>query len=121
MIIFNRDNSKAGGLTGLKSFMLIGETNCSASNISIQYSEVDFGKEQPLHQHDPEQCYFIIDGEGMMFVGDETREVQEGDAIYIPSNAVHGIKNTGSKLLKYLTANSPAFGNVYENKLWPKG
>lgn len=121
MFIFNRDNSKSGGLTGLKSFMLIGQSNSLVSNISLQYSEVDIDKEQPLHQHVPEQCYYIIDGEGMMSVGDETCKVQEGDAIYIPSNVVHGIKNIGCKLLKYLTANSPAFGNDYENKLWPNG
>lgn len=121
MIIFNRENSKSGGVPGLKSFMLIGEGNSSVSNISLQYSEVELGKEQPLHNHAQEQCYYIIDGEGMMYVGNETCKVQEGDAIYIPSDAVHGIKNIGRKLLKYLTANSPTFGSDYENKLWPNG
>jgi len=99
--------------------MLIGESNCSVSNISIQYSEVDVDKEQPLHHHAPEQCYYIIEGEGMMTVGNENCKVQKGDAIYIPANAIHGIKNTGSSLLKYLTSNSPSFGSDYENKLWP--
>jgi mannose-6-phosphate isomerase-like protein (cupin superfamily) len=44
------------------------------------------------------QCYFIIDGEGLMTVGTETNAVKEGDAILIPSNEKHGIKNIGSKI-----------------------
>jgi len=54
-----------------------------------------------------------------MIVEGETREVSEGDAIFIPSNKKHGITNTGSAVLEYLTANSPAFDKEYEDRLWP--
>jgi len=54
-----------------------------------------------------------------MIVEDESREVTEGDAIFIPSNKKHGIKNTSSVVLEYLTANSPAFNKGYEDRLWP--
>jgi len=54
-----------------------------------------------------------------MKIEDEEKIVEPGDAIYIPSNREHGIKNIGNEVLEYLTANTPAFDPDYESKLWP--
>jgi len=54
-----------------------------------------------------------------MIVGEESREVLAGDAVYIPSNFKHGIKNIGNDVLEYLTANAPVFSDQYESTLWP--
>jgi len=120
MEVFNRGNSRnTGQLTTLTSWMLISPQNSSTRSISIQVSEIPVGSAQPVHNHGPEQCYYIIKGNGLMIVEDESREVTEGDAIFIPSNKKHGIKNTSSVVLEYLTANSPAFNKGYEDRLWP--
>ena len=87
--------------------------------LSIQISEIPAGSEQPIHQHEPEQCYYIISGKGLMIIEEESRDVFAGDAIYIPSNLNHGIKNTGDDVLEYLTANTPVFSDQYEKTLWP--
>lgn len=119
MQIFNRGNAKnTGNLAILSSWMLIGSQNSSARSISMQISEIPVGSEQPVHNHDPEQCYYIIRGMGLMIIEDETSEVRAGDAVHIPSNKKHGLKNLGDDVLEYLTANSPMFGAPYENKLW---
>ena len=55
-----------------------------------------------------------------MIIEDEKQKVNEGDAIFIPSNKNHGIINIGNQPLEYLTVNSPPFNEDYENKLWPK-
>jgi mannose-6-phosphate isomerase-like protein (cupin superfamily) len=120
MEIFNKGNSKnTGQLPILSSWMLISPQNSSAQGISVQISEIPIGSEQPVHNHDPEQCYYIIKGKGLMIKEVETREVSAGDAVYIPSNKKHGIKNMGDNVLEYLTANSPVFSEQYENSLWP--
>lgn len=122
MDIFNRSNSKhTGELPILTSWMLIGSQNSSTKNLSVQISEVPIGSEQPTHQHAPEQCYYILKGKGLMMIGDESKEVTSGDAVYIPSNANHGIKNIGEEVLEYLTANTPVFSEDYENIFWPSG
>jgi mannose-6-phosphate isomerase-like protein (cupin superfamily) len=119
MEIFNISNSRnTGRLEILTSHMLISPQNSSTMNLSIQISTIPKGSEQPIHAHDPEQCYYIIKGTGLMIIEDETREVTSGDAIYIPSNKKHGIKNIGNMDLEYLTANSPAFTKDYEDSLW---
>ena len=120
MEVFNKANSRnTGELPMLASWMLISPQNTSAQNISLQISEIPVGSEQPIHNHEPEQCYYIIKGKGIIFIEDESREVAAGDAIFIPANRKHGIKNIGNDVLEYLTANTPAFSREYESALWP--
>lgn len=120
MDVFNRTNSRnTGRLSMLTSWMLISPRNAKSKNLSIQISEVPAGSGQPIHNHEPEQCYYIIKGNGLMTIEDEFREVKAGDAIFIPSNLKHGIKNTGDDTLEYLTANAPVFNEQYETALWP--
>ena len=120
MKIFNRGNARnTGNLPMLSSWMLIGARNSPARAISVQISEIPVGSEQPVHNHAPEQCYYIIRGKGLMVIEEESAEVFAGDAIHIPSNRKHGIKNLGDDVLEYLTVNSPMFEEQYENDLWP--
>ena len=61
MEVFNRNNSKnTGQLPILTSWMLISPNNSPTKNLSVQISEVPAGSEQPIHNHEPEQCYYII-------------------------------------------------------------
>jgi len=121
MKVFNRHHSNnTGDLKILTSWMLISPYNSATQNLSLQISEIPVGSEQPVHNHEPEQCYYIIRGTGLMVIENESQEVKEGDAIFIPSNSKHGIKNLGSEILEYITANAPAFSKEYEATLWPE-
>jgi mannose-6-phosphate isomerase-like protein (cupin superfamily) len=120
MKIFNRDNSNnTGSLKILSSWILISPQNTASQNLSLQISEIPIGSEQPIHNHEPEQCYYIIKGKGLMLIENESQKVKAGDAIFIPSNFRHGIKNMGNEILEYITANAPAFSKDYEAALWP--
>lgn len=120
MKIFNRENANSTGeLKILSSWMLLSPQNTASQNISLQISEIPIGSEQPIHNHEPEQCYYIIKGKGLMVIENEAQEVNAGDAIFIPSNFKHGIKNLGNEILEYITANAPAFSREYEAALWP--
>lgn len=119
MLITNNRNTKYGLYDGFSTNLLIGELNCGAKDISIQITVVGQNKMQYLHSHKQAQCYYIISGFGLMIIDDQKAEVKEGDAVFIPSNAEHGIKNIGNTKLKYLTANQ-AFGSDRENELWPE-
>lgn len=120
MKVFNRENSNnTGDLKILSSWMLLSPQNTASQNLSLQVSEIPIGSEQPIHNHEPEQCYYIIKGNGLMFIENESRKVKAGDAIFIPSNSKHGIKNLGNDILEYITANAPVFSKEYEAALWP--
>jgi mannose-6-phosphate isomerase-like protein (cupin superfamily) len=120
MEIFNKSNSRnTGTLEILTSHILISPQNSSSKNLSIQISTIPIGSEQPIHAHEPEQCYYIVKGTGLMIIEGEAKEVKSGDAIYIAPNKKHGIRNLGGMDLEYLTANTPAFTKEYEKSFWP--
>lgn len=117
MLITNCKNPKIGRYDGFTTYLLIGEHNSGSKEISIQITDVESGSMQSLHSHEQEQCYYIVTGKGSVYVNDETNIVCEGDAVFIPSNAIHGIRNIGTEKLVYLTANQ-AFGVKKENEIW---
>jgi mannose-6-phosphate isomerase-like protein (cupin superfamily) len=119
MLITNRKNTRLGKYDGFKTNLLIGENNSGSKNISIQFTDVELNGMQFVHSHEQEQCYYIISGTGLMTIDNQTEEVEEGDAVFIPSNSSHGIKNIGNNRLTYLTANQ-AFGKQREKELWPE-
>jgi hypothetical protein len=51
----------------------------------------------------------LLEGSGAMTVGDETEDVTAGDCILVPSNAPHGLRNTGDVVLRYFSAAAPSF------------
>ena len=48
------------------------------------------------------EVYYILEGEGRMYIDDESAEVHSGQAIYIPPNSKQYIQNTGKSDLKFL-------------------
>lgn len=48
------------------------------------------------------EVYYILKGEGLMHIDDETMNVSPGDTVYIPPKAVQSIENTGESNLEFL-------------------
>jgi len=48
------------------------------------------------------EVYYILEGEGLMYIDDKSAEVHPGQAIYIPPNSKQYVQNTGSSHLKFL-------------------
>ena len=63
----------------------------------------------PHHHPRTEEIYYILEGQGMMRIGLDTRPVNVGDAIAIPPGHVHQITNTGDVILKFLCCCAPAY------------
>jgi mannose-6-phosphate isomerase-like protein (cupin superfamily) len=119
MLITNRKNTRFGKYDGFSTNLLMGEINSGSQEISIQITDVEPQGMQFLHSHKEEQCYYVISGTGLMIIDDCTKEVKKGDAVFIPSNSKHGIKNIGNNILTYLTANQ-SFGKMREQEIWPQ-
>ena len=117
MIVTNEKNVSRGFYDNMWTSLLLGKGNTGSEEISIQVTHIQSVGEQSLHKHPEEQCYYIISGFGEMKIHEEKREVNAGDAIFIPGNFIHGIRNLGQDELIYLTANK-AFGEKAENLIW---
>lgn len=94
---------------GLVSTILQGTRDDPDTDLTVTWVEIEPGAEQVIHSHEPEQVYVLIAGEGVMTVAEERRAVEAGDLIHVPPNAEHGIENTGSEPLEYVSAATPAF------------
>ena len=43
------------------------------------------------HTHPTHEYYYVLYGRGRMIIGDEEREISQGDLVYIPPNLVHSL------------------------------
>lgn len=60
------------------------------------------------HSHrEQEQVYHVLEGEGLMEIGNETRVVRKHDVIYLPPGIEHSINNTGLSDLIFIVVTSP--------------
>jgi quercetin dioxygenase-like cupin family protein len=43
------------------------------------------------HTHPTHEFYYVTSGRGIMTIADETREIVQGDLVYIPPDTVHSL------------------------------
>jgi mannose-6-phosphate isomerase-like protein (cupin superfamily) len=109
MYVKDLGNAPTRELEGLVSHILLEEGDAPGGEMSVTWVDVEPGSEQPAHSHGPQQVYVITRGSGRMKVGEDERDVALGSMIFIPSNTEHGIVNTGTETLTYISAATPAF------------
>jgi len=84
-----------------------------AQNITAIYdTSLEPGQGIPLHFHpDLEEIYYILSGYGMMTIGDETKEIERYDVVYIPMTLLHTLNNTGNVPLRFITVSVKTKGD----------
>lgn len=99
---------------------LIDRTTSSIEQCSLAEEVLPVGAAVGLHHHlNTEEVYYILNGKGRMTVGLETREVEAGDAVFIPRNHTHTLENTGREPMTILLVCGPAYS--YEDHLQDAG
>ena len=89
---------------------ILSPANSSLFNQSLAEAIVPVGKSTDEHYHmETEEIYYIIRGQGMVKIGDEKREVREGDGIVIETGIKHKIWNTSDTDLVFLCCCAPAY------------
>lgn len=77
-----------------------------ANRFSLRSYTVGKGGQTPLDRHEYEHQVYILSGEGMLRTNDDAGPVQQpvrtGDAIFIPTNAVHQFINEADQPLAFL-------------------
>ncbi|MGH9897385.1 MAG: cupin domain-containing protein [Pyrinomonadaceae bacterium] len=111
MIIINRN--QAGVINtphGSQIRPLIDATTSPIKLCSLAEEILPPGAEVGLHHHElTEEVYYILSGSGLMKVGEEVREVKIGDAIFIPRQYLHSLRNTGQEPMRLLLICGPAY------------
>ena len=104
---------------GVVSYLLASPRTSDSQHLTTTVVELAPSAEQRVHSHAPEQIYFILEGSGVMTVGDDAQEVCAGDCVFIPSGAQHGLRNSGTSMLRYFSAAAPSFGQEELRTFWP--
>jgi mannose-6-phosphate isomerase-like protein (cupin superfamily) len=111
MLIVNRNKTKIiGAPHGSEIRPLIDRTTSPINQCSLAEEILPPGASVTPHHHEViEEIYYVIEGEGVMRIDDEEREVGAGDAVYIPRFSRHTLTNTGNGPMKILLICGPAF------------
>ena len=89
---------------------LLGRRNSCIRNQTLAEARLPRGGATAGHHHvKTEEIYYLLEGQGLMQIGDETRPVAAGDAVAIPPGAFHRITNTGDTVLKFLCSCAPGY------------
>jgi quercetin dioxygenase-like cupin family protein len=66
------------------------------------------GQEQTPHGHaGADKVYYVLEGEGIFRVGEETQKLSPQSAVFAPPGVEHGVKNEGPAQLVLLVFMSP--------------
>lgn len=60
------------------------------------------GTASPWHQHDWEHEVFVLAGSGLAISNEDETVVGPGDAIFIPPNEMHCLKNNGQDAFRFM-------------------
>ncbi len=113
MEVVNRDQS-APFITKDRSQIrsILDRTNSTATNQSLAEATVSPDGETEEHYHPrSEEIYYILRGQGLMFLEGERREVGPGDGILIPPGTRHSIQNIGQEPLVFLCCCAPRYSH----------
>ena len=111
MIVVNRRRAAVVNTPhGSEIRPLIDRTTSSIERCSLAEEILPPGASVGRHHHVlTEEVYYILLGSGVMTVGDETRAVGAGDAIFIPRGHAHTLENTGQTPMTILLVCGPAY------------
>ena len=119
-VVIRRDEYTSGApmerVEGVRDWKLIyPENGFPTKTLVMGLVEVEPGRSTPLHRHNCEEVYYILDGVGELEVEGERYRVEAGDSVYIREGARHRIFNIGDKTLRYI-----AVGGIMFVPLLPK-
>ncbi|MEO1133200.1 MAG: cupin domain-containing protein [Cyanobacteria bacterium J06639_1] len=90
-----------------------------ALRYSLAHAILPVGQTSTPHSLTTSEVYYIIGGRGEMHINDETREIEAGDAVYIPPNAVQYVRSIGSAPLVFICLVDPAW-QASDETVYPK-
>jgi len=76
---------------------------------SLAYASLKPGQSSLPHRLKSSEVYYLLKGEGRIYIDKESAKVHSHQVVYIPPNSVQYIKNTGDCDLEFLCIVDPAW------------
>ena len=100
--------TRAGDGTRLRE-LLHPERDATVIRYSLAAAWIEPGQRSRPHRLATSEVYYIVSGEGVMHIGEESAPVGAGDAVHIPPGSRQWIENAGGELLHFLCVADPAW------------
>jgi quercetin dioxygenase-like cupin family protein len=92
------------GRHGVSWRTLLSGDRTPTDSLTIGVAEIEPGAPDDLHlhRHEPAEAYYILAGSGVVSIDGELHDLRAGSTVYVPSNALHAVGNTGADVLRLL-------------------
>lgn len=110
VVVANRDipwSQPPGHFGAYSKYLVNEETGCKTMDFRVSLYPPRGFVEDHVHA-EADHVYFILDGEGLMTLGEERRSVGPGTTIFVPRGVRHGIMSNGIGNLHFVVVTSPA-------------
>ena len=87
--------------------ILLDEAIAGAKNYALMHNEMAPGAMGGEHQHDEEQCFYILRGRGRFTIGGVPYEAGPETAVFLPARIPHRVESIGAETMSYLTLFAP--------------
>lgn len=84
---------------------------------SLAHATLPPGQTSAPHRLKNSEIYYILQGEGIMYINNEEAPVKKDFTVYIPPDSIQHIKNTGSNNLVFICIVDPAWEKELEEIL----
>jgi quercetin dioxygenase-like cupin family protein len=83
---------------------LVSADRTPTAALTVGVAELDPGEARDFrpHRHAQPEVYYVLAGEGSVWISGVEHPVRPGSAVFIPGDAWHGARNTGSGTLRLL-------------------
>ena len=108
-----RKNSKIDSIQGnegtkIKQFFHPHNT-LNGINYSLAQFTLEPGKKTILHKIKSSEIYYILEGNGELYVDENIHRLEKDDSVYVPPNSKQLIENKGKVDLRFLCIVEPAW------------
>jgi HTH-type transcriptional regulator, repressor for puuD len=85
---------------GVVTLPYVGRWNAEGNRVTTGITVFEPGTAIPLHTHNVEESVLILDGEASAVVGEDSFELEAGDATWVPAGVPHRFANRGRGRLR---------------------
>jgi HTH-type transcriptional repressor of puuD len=81
--------------TGARTLPYVGKWNAEGNKVTTGVTEFAAGAGIPLHTHNVEESVLILEGQATAVIGDDSFDLEPGDATWAPAGVPHRFANRG--------------------------
>lgn len=95
-------NDPMRGVVRWKTLLSADRTPTDTLTMGVAELSREDGADYKLHRHVQAEAYYVLSGEGAVSIDAVEHALSPGDAVFIPSGALHAARCTGSEPLRLL-------------------